>query len=495
MNRRRQVLGAAFLSVLVLAIVPGCGHGGAEGEAQASTADRVVPVTVAPLERRTIEQTVEAVGTLRGWEQVTVGSKRTGRVVRVLHDMGDRVQPEEPLVELEAVDAQLKLKQAESKYLGELVRLGITAQQADEFVNRYGMGEELLRGKVAEEAIERVPSVVQMRVSKERAEHNLARQRALAQRGASTAQELEDMEHTFHEAEATYQNAKFLARNVIANALSTRIAMNQAKQELQDMTIVSPTPQLLPPGTNQSTRLEYGVTRRSVAEGQMIREGEAVAELVIEDPLRLWMNVPERYTDSVQSGQLVRVTVPSHPDLPFEGKVVRINPSVDATSRTFQVEALIPNERGLLRPGGFAKAAIVTDAKAEAAVVPLESVVRFAGVTKLFIVENGKAHTIDDLQTGVEGRGWIQVISQQLPASAEVVTTGQTQLAEGTAIVIRQPGAADAGNPEATASGTSHSPSPDPSPTSTSNTAAQAGNQTPAPATPAESDPRPDAER
>ena len=85
-----------------------------------------MPVTVAPLEHRTVERTVDVVGTLRGWEQVTVGSKRTGRVAKVLHDMGDRVRPGEPLVELETVDAKLAYDQAQSRYLGELVKLGLT---------------------------------------------------------------------------------------------------------------------------------------------------------------------------------------------------------------------------------------------------------------------------------------------------------------------------------------------------------------------------------
>jgi membrane fusion protein (multidrug efflux system) len=100
---------------------------------------------------------------------------------------------------------------------------------------------------------------------------------------------------------------------------------------------------------------------------------------------------------------------------------------------------LVPNERGLLRPGGFAKASIIVDAESRAAVVPTESIVRFAGVTKLFIVENGKARSINDIQTGAEGRGWVEVTSTQLPATAQIVTTGQTQLAEGTPVVVREP--------------------------------------------------------
>src|SRR5262249_12040778 len=127
------------------------------------------------------------------------------------------------------------------------------------------------------------------------------------------------------------------------------------------------------------------------------------------------------------------------PGMTFEGHVARISPSVDSVSRTFQVETLIPNKGGLLRPGGLARASIVTDAHAKAAVVPIEAIVRYAGVTKIFLVDQGKARAIGDIKTGVEGTGWIEVISGQLPPTADVVTTGQTQLADGTAVTVRAP--------------------------------------------------------
>ncbi|HKI17071.1 MAG TPA: hypothetical protein VKA15_04300, partial [Isosphaeraceae bacterium] len=100
---------------------------------------------------------------------------------------------------------------------------------------------------------------------------------------------------------------------------------------------------------------------------------------------------------------------------------------------------VVPNERGLLRPGGFARASIVTRAQAKAAVVPVESIVHFAGVTKLFVVENGLARSISGIKTGQEGRGWVEIEGSQLPETAQVVTTGQSQLADGTPVVIRQP--------------------------------------------------------
>jgi membrane fusion protein, multidrug efflux system len=432
----RRVLGGA----LILAAACGCGHDETEERAAKDAAPpRIVPVTVAPLEHRAVERTVEVIGTLRGWEQVVVGSKRSGRVVKVYQDIGDRVKPGAPLVELDPVDARLGVQQAESKYLGELVKLGITAQQAEEFVKKYGISEELLIGQVADDAIARVPAVVQKRLAREKTLQYLTRQRALTHRGAGTPQELDDAENDWQTAAASFDDAVQTARTVIANAVASKVSLSQAQQTLKDMIIRAPVPKLVPPSLTRTSPLSYGVTRRQVSEGQMIKEGEAVAELVVEDPIRLWSQVPEQYSEDVRVGQRVRLSTRAHPGLAIDGKVARINPSVDSSSRTFQVETLIPNERGLLRPGGFAKASIITDAESSAAVVPLDSIVRFAGVTKLFIVENGKARSINDIKTGSEGRGWIEVTSKLLPDSAMVVTTGQTQLSDGASVVIREP--------------------------------------------------------
>ncbi len=66
-----------FLAALVATAISGCGThppgASGDGAKTAVEAAKPVPVTIAPLEHRTIERTVDAIGTLRGWEQVTVG--------------------------------------------------------------------------------------------------------------------------------------------------------------------------------------------------------------------------------------------------------------------------------------------------------------------------------------------------------------------------------------------------------------------------------------
>lgn len=436
-----RYLGLASTTMVGLAVaLAGCSGGHKPDESKAADAPPPpVPVTVAAIERRPIERTIEAVGSLRGWEQVTVGSKRSGRVLKVFHDMGDRVRPDEPLVQLDPVDAKLAYNAAETRYLAELVKLGITSEMAEDFIRRYGISETLVTGPQTEEVIEKVPGVVQYRVAMEKAAQNLARQRNLSRKGAGTAQELEDQESDYRTSIATYDNAKSTARNVIAMALANRVARDQAEQQLKDMTILAPRPQDLPPTKADASEIAYAISQRSVSEGQMIREGDALLDLVIENPLRMWANVPERYSGRIKEGQEVRISVASHPGKTFPGKVSRINPTVEAESRTFQVEATVPNDDQLLRPGGFAKAVVVTEAEAEATVVPIEAIVQYAGVTKLFLVEGDRVRSIDGLVLGKEGSGWVEVSADKVPASGRVVVTGHSKLADGTQVVVREP--------------------------------------------------------
>jgi RND family efflux transporter MFP subunit len=359
---------------------------------------------------------------------------------------------------LDDVDAKLALDQAETKYLAELVKLGITREQAERYVEQFGMTEELIRGEVVERILKEVPAVRQVKAQLDQANRELARQRQLNQRGAGTMQELEQAQNEHDTSTAAYDNAIFTARTVIATAMSNRVALDQARQALQDMTIRAPVPSVFPAGLTPGTPLEYAVTKRDVSEGQMVRESEKTFELVIENPLRLWGTVPERYSTQVKKGQDARLDVTAFRGEAFPGSVVRINPAVDEVSRTFQVELLVPNAEGKLRPGGFAKATIVTASDSNATVVPIESVVRDVGVVKVFVVDGEVARPVE-VETGVEGAGWVEIRGSVSPGT-QVVITGQAQLADGTPITIRQPPPEETEGQASSPSANEETPSP-----------------------------------
>jgi RND family efflux transporter MFP subunit len=246
---------------------------------------------------------------------------------------------------------------------------------------------------------------------------------------------MQDAEFELRDKKAALDNALLSARATLAAAMASQVELDVARQAREDLVVCAPEPTKPPTGLTEP--LEFAITKRMVSEGQMIREGEQVAQLIIDKPLRMWVNVPEKYTPYAGVGQQVRLTVASHPGRIFDGTVVWINPSVDAESRTFQVEVSIPNEDRALRPGGFVKASVITNRANERTIVPIEAIVRFAGVTKLFVVHDGKAQAVS-VETGTEGDGWIEV-QGEVPADATVITSGQTQLADGTAVTIRRP--------------------------------------------------------
>jgi membrane fusion protein (multidrug efflux system) len=427
MNRLPRLVWVVPL-VLAPAFAGGCGAKGGKS-AGASTEVKPVPVTIAEVESRPIERTVDAVGTLKGWDEVTVGAKKVGRVSRVLHDIGDRVNPGDMLVEFEKNDAELALDQAKKQLLAELSKVGVFLPDVPEKAPTEEEVQKVVK-------IDDLPSVVQAQVAVERAEQHLAREKNLMSKGAGMKQDFQNADNDLKNAEAALDNARLTARSVIVSALAAWVRIKMMAAALNDMEIRAPRPSQVPAG--MKAQLSYAVTKKSVSEGQMIREGDAAYELVIENPLRVWLNIPERFVSEVKPGQDVRILVGSYPGKPFPARVTRINPSVDSTSRTFQVEAAVPNDDGKLRPGGFAKAEIITDRNARAIIVPLDAVVRFAGVTKLFVVEDSKKARSIEIETGKEGAGWVELLTP-LPDHAKVVTTGQSQLADGTPVLVKTP--------------------------------------------------------
>ena len=103
--------------------------------------------------------------------------------------------------------------------------------------------------------------------------------------------------------------------------------------------------------------IQYAVVSREATEGEMLKDAPnsstATFKLVMDGELKLDARVPERYSAEVKEGQDVQVRVDAYPDRVFAGKVVRINPTVDRTSRTFGVQIYVDNAQRELKAGGF----------------------------------------------------------------------------------------------------------------------------------------------
>ena len=191
------------------------------------------------------------------------------------------------------------------------------------------------------------------------------------------------------------------------------------------------------------------ISFRKVAAGETVRiipfaDAPPLFRLVIDRPLKLQLTLAERHLAEIQVGQNVELDVEAYPGKRFTGTVSRVNRAVDRSSRTFTVEIVVPNADRRLSAGSFVRATIVVNVEDKARMVPEESLVQFAGVTKVFVVVDGKVRDVP-VKTGVpvivsEGkrqRTWVEV-EGELSAGSKVVTSGQSRLADGVSVRVRE---------------------------------------------------------
>lgn len=422
-RRRGKVIGL-FLSITVL-ILGALWFFGPSREDRREGLPEIVPVTdredgaiavtVEPVRFRPVQRSVEAVGTLHGFEEVTLSAKVEGRVRKVDHDMADRVKPGELLIEIDPTDYLLSVQQAEGALQVELAKLGIKEPPGPTF------------------DLARVPTVEQAHARLDNAQAKMDRQRRLLTSRAVSTEEFDNITSDYRAAQAEFSNQQMIARAGLATVQMKQTMLAVARQQMKDTEVHAPTPSHPVPGAGAN--ITYAITQRSVSEGTHVRPGAEMCRLVLDQTLKLRVPVPERHSAEVKEGQRAQVTSAAF-SKPFEGKLTRVNPSVDPTTRTFEVEIQIPNPEGKLKPGGFAKAAIFTRLEQEAATVPLSALVTFAGVTKIFLAEHGRARAVP-VALGLQTTEWVEIATPALPRSAEVITTGQTLLATNTPVAAR----------------------------------------------------------
>lgn len=416
MNRFSTLL--LFAAAGLPLVSAGC-HKAAETETvKAPTAPDPIVVTVAPVETRKVQKRASVVGTLNGFEEFTMTPKVEGRVEKIHFDVGGRVKPGTTMLELDSVDYRLATEEAERALETELAKLGVEKMPAEPF------------------EIEQLPGVVRARLMAENAKRRADRQRNLFQTNAVSQEIYEQSLSDQEVAQASYKQARLDARTTWASVRLRQAALDVAKQRLAETSLRAPN---FDPGPEfGKTPVSYVVAKRMVSVSEMVRAfpSTPVFELVIDDILKFKTAIPERYLPLVHIGQKVEIKVEAWPDSVFPATVSRIEPCITPESRTFMVEALVPNSEHRLMAGGFAKAEAVLDENAQALAVPLDAVVQFAGVTKVFRVEDTTVSEVL-VKLGGRGPGWVEVIGD-LKGTDTVVTSGQSKLSNGVPIRIRE---------------------------------------------------------
>lgn len=110
------------------------------------------------------------------------------------------------------------------------------------------------------------------------------------------------------------------------------------------------------------------------------------------DKLKVKAYVSEKYFANVKVGNKIDIEVDVYPGEVFEGSVSRIDPAIDAATRTFGVEVVVPNKDERLRPGMSARA-VFNMGQRESVMIPATAVQKQAGSSEryVFVIEEGVA--------------------------------------------------------------------------------------------------------
>jgi membrane fusion protein (multidrug efflux system) len=194
---------------------------------------------------------------------------------------------------------------------------------------------------------------------------------------------------------------------------------------------------------------------RQVSAGDYVKDGQDIANLEGIDPLKVDFRVPEIFLKKVQVSQALQVSLDAIPQRTFAGRVVAINPLIDAAGRSIMVRATVKNAGFALRPGMFARVRLLTEARADAMTIPEQSLLPSGEDFFVFRVVDGRAARTK-VEIGQRQAGIVEIVAG-LKAEDVVVTAGQPKIRDGAAVKsVNQ--ATDAGN--ASAQGIGGLPSP-----------------------------------
>jgi len=183
---------------------------------------------------------------------------------------------------------------------------------------------------------------------------------------------------------------------------------------------------------------------RQVNVGQSIDARQPVVQLTALDPVFVDFSLPEQYLPQLAQGLEVHVRVDALPGREFKGKLTAVNSMVDSVTRNVTAQATLENPDHALRPGMFAKVAVLLPQKGKSLVIPGSAVSYAPFGDSVYVIEkkkdekSGKESQVlrqQFVRIG-EARGDFVSVTQGLKGGETIVSTGVFKLRNGMTVTI-----------------------------------------------------------
>jgi RND family efflux transporter MFP subunit len=311
-------------------------------------------ITISALQKKDVNDFYEAAGTIQAKTISIISSRIMGTVIDVIVKQGDKVTAGQELLLIENNDLAQRIKAAQASY-NEAIKAQQTAQS-----------------------------------NKTLAETTYKRYKQLYDQKALTGQEMDQITNQRQLAVLDFQRTQATVEAAKAN-------LSQAQINFDFSRITSP--------------IDGVITHKNIDKGTMAVPGTPLLTVEDNSGYKGESNIDESMANLINVSMPVEVAVDSVSTI-FEGTVSEIVPSIDISSRTFAVKALItknPNER-LLRNGLYARM-LIPWGKISILAVPSASIVRRGQLAGIYMVGENNRITYRMIRTARTYGNDIEVLS------------------------------------------------------------------------------------
>ena len=423
----RAVLGVVVAAGLA-AVLGACS--GEKAESKGPPRNPVVPVSVAPVEKKTMPVNLQAIGTVEAYQVVTVRAQVGGELLRVEVKEGQDVKKGDLLFTIdprpfEAALAQAQANLAKDTGLVAQARAAVERDRARVAQTRAALARDQAQADNAEVAARRYSDLLKRElISQEQADQFNTTAQSLAATVKADEADIRSAEETVRADEAAIKSAEQTVR-------ADEAAVETARIQLGYTTIRSP--------------IDGRAGSLMLNQGNVVRSGDS-SLLVINQvqPVYVSFTVPQQQLPAIKrymaEGPLEARAFPAGDPQPLKGTVTFVDNAVDQATGTIRLKASFANQERRLWPGQFANVVLTLTADEDALVVPAPALQSGPqGSQYVFVVKPDS--TVEPRRVAVKRtQGSEVVLADGVQPGEKVVIDGLQRLAAGTKVEVREPG-------------------------------------------------------
>jgi len=447
-ERRRSSTPYVVVAVLLVVVAAWAAAGRARRKPPKAEAVPGVPVEVATVTLGEMAETVPVTGTLRADREAAMHAQVAARVTSVAVREGDPVVQGQVLVTLDPTDYQAQVRQAQaavesSQATARNIRAqSLAAQKRLQVVEAGARTEER---EMAASHLEQAEAALRQ------AQANLKRREQLFEKGAISREELDTAQTAYDTARTTRDAARQQQQltekgarpeeveAAQAEANAAHQAVSAAEAGIQQANAALARAQQLLSYTTIRAPISGVIYDRKVEPGEITSTiGDPILKVADLTSVYFEATVPGRLAPQVQAGQTVQLSFRADGAQRHEGRVLKLVPVANPSSRDFLARVSVPKVSGLSRPGQYAEGQIVISRRQSIPIVSKDALTERNGRPVVFVVRGGTAQQ-RAVHVGLTDAARAEITSG-LRAGEVVVSAGQQTLQDGSKVAVQQSG-------------------------------------------------------